>query len=121
PPANAPATTVLALIEQGLKTFTAIYKRIHRSLKQEYAKLYRLNRVYMPVEGVKFRRADQMFHVTQKDYADDMAVEPLSDPAMVSDMQRLARAQFLAGFANDQYCDGRAIRKRIFDAANIDK
>lgn len=121
PAGNAPATTVLALIEQGLKVFTAIYKRIHRSLKQEYRKLYRLNRVYMPVEGIQFRRADQLFHVTQKDYADDMAVEPLSDPTMVSDMQRLARAQFLSGFANDPYCNGQVIRKRIFEAANIDK
>ena len=40
---------------------------------------------------------------------------------MVSDMQRLARAQFLSGFANDPYCNGQVIRKRVFEAANIDK
>ena len=42
---NVPATTTLAPIEQGLKTFTAIYKRVHLALKQELQKLYRLNRV----------------------------------------------------------------------------
>jgi hypothetical protein len=34
-------------IEQGLKVFTSIYKRIHRAAKAEYDKLYRLNRVYL--------------------------------------------------------------------------
>jgi chaperonin GroES len=38
---NVPATTTLALIEQGLKVFTAIYKRVHRALKSELNKLYR--------------------------------------------------------------------------------
>ena len=47
PGANVPATTVLALIEQGLKVFTSIYKRIFRSLKAEYKKLYDLNAVYL--------------------------------------------------------------------------
>ncbi len=42
-PANTPATTTLALIEQGLRAFTAIYKRVHRSLKEELRKLFRLN------------------------------------------------------------------------------
>jgi chaperonin GroES len=37
---NVPATTTLALIEQGLKTFTAIYNRVHLALKAELAKLY---------------------------------------------------------------------------------
>ena len=44
--ASMSPTTTLALIEQGLKVFTAIYKRIHRSLKAELNKLYRLNRIY---------------------------------------------------------------------------
>jgi chaperonin GroES len=37
------ATTTLALIEQGLKVFTAIYKRIYRALKQEFKLLFALN------------------------------------------------------------------------------
>jgi chaperonin GroES len=38
------ATTTLALIEQGMASFTAAYKRIFRSLKQEYALIARINR-----------------------------------------------------------------------------
>lgn len=38
-----PATTTLAQIEQGLKVFSAIYKRIFRALGEEYKLLYELN------------------------------------------------------------------------------
>lgn len=41
-----PATTTLAQIEQGLKVFSAIYKRIFRSLGEEYKLLYDLNARY---------------------------------------------------------------------------
>ncbi len=36
------ATTTLAMIEQGLKVFTAIYKRIYRALKHELKLLFKL-------------------------------------------------------------------------------
>lgn len=41
-----PATTTLAQIEQGLKVFSAIYKRIFRALGEEYKLLYDLNARY---------------------------------------------------------------------------
>ena len=39
-------TTLLALIEQGLKVFTSIIKRLFRSMAREFAMLYELNRRY---------------------------------------------------------------------------
>lgn len=39
-------TTLLALIEQGLKVFTSIIKRLFRSLAREFKMLYELNRRY---------------------------------------------------------------------------
>lgn len=39
-------TTLLALIEQGLKVFTSIIKRLFRSLAREFHLLYELNRRY---------------------------------------------------------------------------
>jgi chaperonin GroES len=47
PGQNTPATTTMATIEQGLKVFTAIYKRIFRALGEEYAKLFALNSKHM--------------------------------------------------------------------------
>ncbi len=45
--ANAPPTTVLALIEQGMKFYNAITKRLFRAEASELAKLYRLNRKHI--------------------------------------------------------------------------
>ena len=119
--ANIPATTTLALIEQGLKTFTAIYKRIHRSLKAELDKLYRLNAIYLPEEGAGYRVNNEWKSISRQDYQKGSGVEPVSDPSMVSDMQKLGRAQFLMGFANDPWFDARKIRQRVLDAAMIEK
>jgi chaperonin GroES len=116
---NVPATTTLALIEQGLKTFTAIYKRVHLALKQELAKLYRLNRVYMN-DQAHYKVGNEWRSITRQDYEAGSSVEPVSDPTMVSDMQKLGRAQFLMGFSNHPFCDGMEIRRRVLDAASID-
>jgi len=44
------ATTTMALIEQGLKVFTAIYKRIFRALKQEFRLIFEINKKHLDVE-----------------------------------------------------------------------
>jgi chaperonin GroES len=119
--ANQTATTTLALVEQGQKVFSAIYKRIHRSLKSELKKLYRLNRIYMPPEAY-FNVLDEPRAIAQKDYAgDDIDVVPVSDPTMVSDMQKLARAEFLMQFREDPAMDRMEITQRILEAASIDR
>ncbi len=118
--ANVPATTTLALIEQGLKTFTAIYKRVHRALKKELDKLYRLNRVYLPVIS-GYTKNNEWKNISQQDYALGSGVEPLSDPSMVSDMQKLGRAQFLLQFAMNPHFNPVAIYQRVLAAASIEK
>lgn len=47
PGQNQPASTTMAVLEQGLKVFTGIYKRIHRSLAAEYRKIYKLDYRYL--------------------------------------------------------------------------
>jgi len=118
--ANIPATTTLALIEQGLKVFTAIYKRIHRSLKAELEKLYRLNRIHLD-DITGYQVGDEWHMVGREDYVKGSGVEPISDPTMVSDMQKLGRAQFLLTFAQDPMFNGMEIRKRVLDAAAIER
>lgn len=53
-PSTQPATSTLALIEQGLSVFTGIHKRIYRSLRREYRAVYKLNARYLPPE--KYQR-----------------------------------------------------------------
>ena len=42
PGQNTPATTTMATIEQGMKVFTSVYKRVYRSLASEFKKIYDL-------------------------------------------------------------------------------
>jgi chaperonin GroES len=128
--ANQPATTTLALIEQGHKVMTAIFKRIHRAFGQELRILRRLNRDYLDEEEY-FQLNDQAPQpgpdgqaqpqqpqkIGREDYADeDLDVIPVSDPQMASDMQKMARAQALMAFNNDPLVNQQEIRRRFFEA-----
>lgn len=116
---NVPATTTLALIEQGMKVFTGVYKRLYRSNGKEFDKLFRLNRLYLDKVS-KYRRGEEWKEITQADYETSSTVQPVSDPSMVSDMQKLARAQFLKEFANDPFVNKKELRRRILAAASIE-
>jgi chaperonin GroES len=118
--ANAPPTTILALIEQGLQVYTAIHKRVYRALKSEFDKLYRLNRLHI-TENQRYRIGDEWREVTPDDYRLGGGVEPIADPTMITDMQKLGRAQILLGFRGDPMVNQKVILTRLFDAASIDR
>ena len=118
PGANVPGILGLAVIQQGLKVFNAIFKRIHRSLRQDFDKLFRLNRLYLPDEA-GFRIGSEYFQITRQDYMRGSGAEPVSDPEMVTDTQQMAQANFLLQFATDPFFDGREIRLRALQAASI--
>lgn len=113
---NQTATTTLALIEQGQKVFSAIYKRVHRSLKQEFKKLYRLNKLYLQPEDY-YRFQDKVEPIYLEDYqGDDTDVAPVSDPTLVSDAQELTRAEALMKFVGDPLVNQRLLREKYMRA-----
>lgn len=116
---NQTATTTMALIEQGQKVFSAIYKRVHRGLKQEFKKLYRLNRLYLlPQDYYRFQ--DRVEVIYLDDYqGDDTDVTPVSDPSLVSDAQILTRAEALMKFVGDPFFDQLALRKNYLKAIKV--
>lgn len=122
-PANTPATTTIATIEQAQKVMTAIFKRIHRSFGKELRILRRLNRDYLDDEEY-FELNDEgggMGQITAQDYQDrDLDVEPLSDPNNASDMQRQAKAQGLMMFNGDPLVNQEEIRRRVLSAMGQD-
>ena len=118
--ANMPATTTLALIEQGMKLFTSIQRRIHRSFREELGVIYKLNSRYLQQESYVNVLDDQAANA-EADYATgDMDVLPVTDPAMASDQVKMARAQFLMQFVQAPGMNVQAIIKRVMDAAGID-
>jgi chaperonin GroES len=92
---NQPATTTLALIEQGHKVMTGIFKRIHRDFGKELRVLFALNRDYLDEEEYfLLNDGDQGQRIAREDYDDsDLDVVPVSDPNVVTDMQKLARSE----------------------------
>jgi hypothetical protein len=87
------ATTTLAMIEQGLKVFTAIYKRIYRALKDEFRLLFELNARHID-EKAYYTFNDEQEVVEKSDYdLSSMDICPVADPKMVTDMQRAGHAQ----------------------------
>mgnify|MGYP003557561512 CR=1 FL=1 len=93
PGQNTPATTTMATIEQGMKVFTAVYKRIYRALDKEFKKVYKLNGVYLnPETYVKV--LDTQVGPADFDSA-DYDVCPGADPTAMSSTERLMKAQGL--------------------------
>lgn len=89
PGQNTPATTTMATIEQGMKVFTAIYKRVYRSLDKEFKKLFRLNRIYLdPAEEIRVLDSQ----ASQDDYnEEDYDICPSADPAAISQSEKVAK------------------------------
>lgn len=98
PGQNTPATTTMATIEQGLKVFTAIYKRIYRALGKEYEKLFALNAQHLPDKKLYFTinepQGPQSQGIEKSDYEQGMfMVKPNADPNVVSAAQKLMKVQ----------------------------
>jgi chaperonin GroES len=118
PGQNTPATTTMATIEQGMKVFTAIYKRIYRSLTKEFKRMYKLNKLYMEM-GEEFNVVDSpdLLTIGQSDYLqDDTDVRPAADPTSVSEMLRLTKAQALLELIPLGTLNAQEATKRILEA-----
>jgi chaperonin GroES len=93
PGQNTPATTTMASIEQGMKVFTAVYKRVYRSLTKEFRKLYKLNSQYLNPEQ-EIEVIDEP--IQQSDYfGSENDIVPAADPSAVSSQEKQAKVQAL--------------------------
>jgi chaperonin GroES len=94
PGQNTPATTTMATVEQGMKVFTAVYKRIYRSMSEEFKKLYRLNGLYVNPNTV----VEIIGMQVQPDYFQDdkgHKIVPGADPTAISQTEKLLKWQGL--------------------------
>jgi len=132
PGQNQPATTSMSVVEQGLKVFSAIFKRMHRSLHGELKLLKRLNKLYLPPEAYfmvldeKAGNQGDPSKIFQQDYSDDVTdVQPYSDPNIVSDTQRMIKAQQVNEMLAQQILpnptEGARVVLEAMDLPEIDK
>lgn len=123
PGQNQPAATTMAVLEQGMMVFNGIFKRIHRSLKQEFRKLYELNRTYLdPTSYFEVLDGNNMGEVYQQDYidSDPKDIRPSADPNIASPAQIMAKAEALrqAAYTGAGY-NVLAVEHRYLEALGI--
>ena len=90
PGQNTPAETARTTNENGMQMFNMIFKRVWRSLKEEFKKLYGLNAMYLRTHQT-FGPNSEM--VMREDYIGDPdQIAPVANPAITSSTMKLNQA-----------------------------
>lgn len=97
PGQNTPAYNAQMMMGQGMAVFQGIFKRLYRSMRDEFRKLYKLNRRYLD-DMEYFRVLDgPTLNVFKIDYQGDPTdVVPAADVNNVLSEERIRQAAFLA-------------------------
>jgi chaperonin GroES len=119
PPPNTPATTVMAMVEQGTKTYSTILRRLYYSLKSEYQKLYNINKKYLEAEE-SFYYAKKLGVVSLEDYQQpNYGVFPVADPSMSSQAMKLAQSQALMQLAENPMINQYEVLRRFLISLKV--
>ena len=123
PGQNQPYSTTQEVLHQGQQVFSSIHKRIHRSLKKEYKKIYHLNKKYL--QGEKYfvvldTRSDQegqINKVSKTDFqGDDTDVIPASDPIYASQAEKVQKAALNMELLQTGQINPKVAVRRILEA-----
>ena len=117
-----PVGTTVALIEQSMKFFSGIHKRLHYSQRQELQILSRINYDFLPDEyPYDIPLVDG--NIFKQDFDGRIDIIPVSDPNIPSQSHRLAKAQMilqLSSQAPPGIYNFKAVNAAILDSLNID-
>lgn len=117
PGQNTPAYTTREVTEQGMKVFTACYKRVFNGMTQEFRRLYRLNRIHME-EGEVMRILDTPDAAGLFDIEIDDVV-PAADPGAMSSASKSQKAQQFAQLLQLGAINRQAGLKKILEYEEI--
>ena len=92
---NMPVGTTQALIEQGAKVFSSIHARLHRSQAKSLQILSRINHWYL--EEMVNESGEE---IEIRDFAQNNDIQPVSDPNIFSEAQRVAQNQAILQLAS---------------------
>ena len=119
PPANTPATTVVNMISEGSKVYSAIRLRLNDALSREYKLVFKLTKDNITTSQ-SFFTAERSGQVTPEDYlADTYGVMPVANAAMGTEAKELAVMQGLMSLKEDPLLNKEEIYRRFFSAMNV--
>ncbi len=99
PSSDTPASTVLALLEEGRKVYSAIHGRIHRSFHSELRKIFMLDSIfidedeYFKVLGERNVPMGPQEKIGRADFVGSTDVIPVSDPKIISRAEEVMKAK----------------------------
>ena len=89
---QAPVGTTIAMLEQGTRVMSAVHKRLHYAMRQEFKILARLMSETLPQEyPYSIAGGDETVMAT--DFDDRVDIIPVSNPNVFSQAQRIILAQ----------------------------
>lgn len=107
PGQNTTAETTRTTTEQGMQVYSMIFKRVWRSMKEEFKKLYALNR--------RFAKSEEFFgskddFIRREDYTGSTDhIAPVANPNITSSVMRMSQATMVkqssmatAGYDHDE-------------------
>ena len=89
---NAAVGTTIAMLEQGSRVMSAVHKRLHYGMRQEFKILSRVMSESLPSE-YPYSVAGADSSVMRSDFDDRVDVIPVSNPNVFSQAQRIVLAQ----------------------------
>ena len=117
---QAAVGTTVALLEQGSRVMSAVHKRMHYSMRQEFKLLARVMSEYLPQE-YPYSVAGADSSVMREDFDDRIDVVPVSNPNVFSQAQRIAVAQSQLEMAMQapQMHDMHEAYRRMYEALGV--
>ena len=117
---QAAVGTTVAMLEQGARVMSAVHKRLHYAMRQEFKLLARVMSEYLPPE-YPYSVAGADASIFAQDFDDRVDVIPVSNPNIFSQSQRIMLAQSqleLAAQAPDMHDMYEAYR-RMYEALGV--
>ena len=118
---QAAVGTTVALLEQGSRVMSAVHKRLHYGMRQEFKLLSRVMSEYLPQE-YPYAVAGGDRTIMREDFDDRVDVIPVSNPNSFSQAQRisLAQSQLQMAMQAPQIHDLHEAYRRMYEALGVD-
>ena len=116
-----PVGTTMALLEASSKFFTAIHKRLHKSQKDEFRILARIDYDYLP-EEYPYDVPYEDRSIFKKDFDGRVDIIPVSDPNIPSNAHRMMMANMALQMAQQSppgMFNLEELNRTILNAANM--